>query len=146
VKTANHRKSQFHENIFLIQGADMTCTQTTQKNLRKRAIDNMGITLSTPSIDYDMRAIVRHHLAGLTQRELEICVLHFVDARSQTLIAEWLNLSLRTVQWHIENAVLKVPLLRPLCIQSQTKPTRPKLLHLSQLRPTERGPFNADEV
>jgi DNA-binding NarL/FixJ family response regulator len=106
----------------------------------------MGITLNASTTEFDPRAIVRRHLEKLTPRELEICVLHFVEGRSQLLIADWLGIEGRTVRLHIKNAGKKIPQLRRLRIQSKSKIERPKILHLSQLRPTERGPFNADEV
>ena len=124
----------------------MTCIISTLKYLRNRAIDNMGTTLNHHTIDSDPRTLLRPRLGLLTPRELDICVLHFVEHRSQTLIAEWLGIALRTVQFHVDNAIKKIPQLKPLQVQSLLKPTRPKILHLSQLRETERGPFNADEV
>ena len=124
----------------------MTCIISNPLTPPIRAIDNMGITLTTSSTEFDPRAIVRAHLARLTPREFEICVLHFVEHQSQLQIAEWLGMDGRTLREHIQNAVKKVPQLKRLRIKSRVKPTRPKILHLSQLRPTERGPFNADEV
>jgi len=117
----------------------MTCMFIEPKKGRIRAIDNMGITLKTPSTAMD-------RLHRLTPREMEVCVLHFLEERSQTCVAEWLGITLRIVQRHITRAVAKVPELEPLRVKSLIKPTRPKMFHLSQLRPTERGPFNADEV
>jgi DNA-binding CsgD family transcriptional regulator len=117
----------------------MICSMNRHEKGRKRAIDNMGSTLNTPPA-------VLKRLHRLTGREREVCVLHFVDGRSQTCIAEWLGITLRVVQRHITRAVAKVPELGPLRVQSSIKPQRPKIFHLSQLRPTERGPFNADEV
>jgi len=117
----------------------MTCMLIAPKNLRISALDNMESTLNTPQTVLD-----RLHL--LTPREKEICILHFVEARSQALIAEWFGTTLRNVQWHITNAVAKVPELEPLRVKALEKPERPKLFHLSQLRATERGPFNADEI
>jgi FixJ family two-component response regulator len=117
----------------------MTCVMTASKNLRTCALDNMESTLNTPQSVLD-------RLYRLTRREREICILHFVEGRSQALIAEWFGTTLRCVQLHITNAVAKVPELEPLRVLSLEKPRRPRLLHLSQLRPTERGPFNADEL
>jgi hypothetical protein len=99
----------------------------------------MESTLKTPKSILD-------RLHRLTPREKEICVLHFIEARSQTLISEWLGIALRVVQRHITRAVAKVPELEALRVQALEVPQRPKLFHLSQLRPTERGPFNADEI
>jgi DNA-directed RNA polymerase specialized sigma24 family protein len=99
----------------------------------------METTLKTPQSILD-------RLYRLTPREKEICILHFIEARSQTLISEWLGIALRVVQRHITRAVAKVPELEPLRVHALETPSRPKLFHLSQLRPTERGPFNADEI
>ncbi len=117
----------------------MTCIQSAPKNLRISALDNMESTLNTPQTILD-------RLYRLTRREREICILHFIEGRSQALIAEWFDTTLRNVQLHITNAVAKVPELEPLRVKSLQPPKRPKLFHLSQLRPTERGPFNADEI
>jgi DNA-binding CsgD family transcriptional regulator len=124
----------------------MTCIAIAPGNLRNRAIDNMGISLKTSSNAFDPRAIIRKQLSDLTPREFDICFLHFIEGRSQALIGAWLGIALRTVQFHVENAVKKIPQLKPLQVQALLKPPRPKIFHLSQLRPTERGPFNADEV
>ncbi len=117
----------------------MTCMLITPKNLPISALDNMESTLKTPKSLLD-------RLHRLTPREREICMLHFIEGRSQTLIAEWFGLTDRCVRLHITNAVAKVPELEPLRVKALEKPDRPKLFHLSQLRPTERGPFNADEI
>ncbi len=117
----------------------MTCMLIAPKNLRTCALDNMEATLNTPKTVLD-------RLHRLTPREREICILHFIDGRPQALIAEWFGTTLRSVQLHITNAVAKVPELEPLRINSLQKPPRPKLFHLSQLKATERGPFNADEI
>jgi hypothetical protein len=117
----------------------MTCIQSTLQKGRISAIDNMESTLNTPLSVLD-------RLYRLTPREKEICILHFIEARSQTLISEWLGIRLRVVQRHITRAVAKVPELEPLRVKALEKPERPKLFHLSQLRSTERGPFNADEL
>jgi hypothetical protein len=80
---------------------------------------------------------------NLTPREIEVCAMHFVDGRPQSLIAEWLGLTLRCVEQCVTRAIAKQPELRSL----QTKPRRPRILHLSQLNlGCDRGPFNADEL
>ena len=117
----------------------MTCIIVNQINLRIRALDNMESTLNTPKTVLD-------RLHRLTPREREICILHFIDGRSQITIAEWLRTTLRNVQLHITNAVAKVPELEPLRVKALEQPMRPRIFHLSQLRKTERGPFNADEI
>ena len=117
----------------------MTCMLNAPQNLRISALGNMNSALNTPQSVLD-------RLHRLTRREREICMLHFIEGRSQALIAEWFATSLRNVQLHITNAVAKVPELEPLRVKALEKPERPKLFHLSQLRPTERGPFNADEI
>ena len=124
----------------------MTCMLNTAFTLPIRAIDNMGTTLNASTNKFDPQAIVRQGLAQLTPREFEICVLHFIDGQSQLTIAEWFGTSGRMVRMHLKSAVEKVPQLKRLRVKSKRKEQRPKILHLSQLRPTERGPFNADEV
>jgi DNA-directed RNA polymerase specialized sigma24 family protein len=102
----------------------------------------MGTTLQASSI-------VRRQLRNLTQHELELCVMHFVDGHSQASIAQWLGTTLRAVQKVMTSAVAKVPQLRPLRVKARRKPARPRLVHLSQIdnpRDRERGPFNADEI
>jgi hypothetical protein len=102
----------------------------------------MGTALNTNSN-------VLRLLGRLSTEEIEVCVMHFVDGRSQTTIAEWLGTNLRTVQRVIEAAVAKVPQLKPLCVKARQKPKQPRIVHLSQIenpRDRERGPFNADEL
>lgn len=102
----------------------------------------MGTTLNASSN-------VHRLLRNLTARELDACVLHLVDGRSQTTIAEWFGTPLRNVQRLIESAVAKVPQLRSLCAQSRLKPLRPRIVHLSQIdnsRDRDNGPFNGDEL
>ncbi len=123
----------------------MTCIAFTHPNLPIRALDNMGIPLNATT-QFDPQAIVRRGLSLLTAREFDICVLHFIEGRSQLLIAEWFGIEGRTVRFHLMNALKKVPQLKRLQTKSKVKIKRPKMFHLSQLRPTERGPFNADEV
>jgi len=92
---------------------------------------------------------VHHLLQNLTEKELETCVLHFVDGHDQMTIAEWFGTTLRAVQLLVESALRKVPQLRPLCTKTREKPPRPRIVHLSQIdnpRDRERGPFNADEL
>jgi len=117
----------------------MTYVPKNLKSCPIRAIDNMGSTLSTPKTLLD-------RLCRLTPREKEICILHFIEARSQELISEWLGLSPRHVRRHLLSALAKIPELEPLRVKSLVKPERPKILHLSQLRNGERGPFNTDEL
>lgn len=86
-------------------------------------------------------------MARLSPDELEASVLHFAEGRSQAQIADWLGASLRTVQLRIQAAIGKVPQLRPLRTQTQSKAKRPRILHLSQLtRFNGREPFNVDEI
>ena len=82
---------------------------------------------------------------NLTPREIEICTFYFVDGKSYRLIAQWLDLSLKTIRSHISNALAKEPALRLL----RTQTPRPKIVHLSQIqnpRDIENGPFNPDEL
>jgi hypothetical protein len=86
-------------------------------------------------------------LGRLSARELEICMLHFVDGRSQSLIAEWFHIDTRVVERHLQSAVAKVPQLKPLQTQSRAKPKHVRVLHLSQLPGSDcHGPFNIDEL
>lgn len=111
------------------------------ESCRIRALMNMGTALNEPL--YAMRSAV----SALTPAEMEICVLHFADGRSQALVARWLNVSLRHVQRTVASAVEKVPQLQPLCAKSRFKPKRPHLLQLSQLKNfTGREMFNIDEL
>jgi DNA-directed RNA polymerase specialized sigma24 family protein len=92
---------------------------------------------------------VHQLLHRLSAKELEVCVLHFVDGHSQLTIAEWLGVTGRAVRLLVTSAVAKVPQLRPLRVKSRQKPVRPRIVHLSQIdnpRDRERGPFNADEI
>ena len=92
---------------------------------------------------------VRQLLHALTNKELEVCVLHFVDGHSQLTIAQWLGVTGRAVRLLVTSAVAKVPQLQPLRVKSRQKPARPRIVHLSQIdnpRDRERGPFNADEI
>lgn len=102
----------------------------------------MGTTLNE-------RSVVHPLLQNLTLKELEVCVLHFVDGWSQGTIADWFSTTDRAVRLLVESAVKKVPQLRPLCVKSRQKPARPKIIHLSQIddpNDRDRGPFNADEL
>src|SRR4051794_494937 len=102
----------------------------------------MGTTLNSSS---DVRPL----LARLTPRELDVCVFHFVDGQSQTVIAQWLHTNLSTIKRVVASAVAKVPQLKPLQTKSRLKPKQPRTIHLSQIenpRDRERGPFNADEL
>jgi hypothetical protein len=118
------------------------CVDPILKNLPIRALVDMGTTLQTASN-------VQRLLQNLTEKEMEVCVLHFVDGQSQLTIAEWFGTTGRAVRLLVESAVRKVPQLRPLCVKSLRKPARPRIVHLSQIdnhRDRERGPFNADEL
>ena len=61
----------------------MTCIILAPKKGRISALDNMKSALNTPQSVLD-------RLYRLTPREREVCVLHFIEGRSQALIAEWL--------------------------------------------------------
>lgn len=124
----------------------MTCDNISVSEGRIRALTNMGSRLKAVRNSPHHQAIVLDRLHQLTPRELEICVLHFVEGRSQELIAEWFDLALRVVQRHITRAVLKVPELRPLRTKSLEQIRRPRIYQLSQLTGADRGPFNADEI
>ena len=115
-------------------------------NCRNRAPIDMGITLKATRNSAEHRAIVLNRLQQLMPIEVEACILHFIEGRSEELVAQWLGLSLRTVQRHINHAVLKVPELRPLRKDSLTPTRRPKIYAFSQLGRGERGPFNPDEI
>jgi DNA-binding NarL/FixJ family response regulator len=81
----------------------------------------------------------------LTPREKEICILHFIDGRSQPLIADWLGIYERSVRRCINRALKKYPALANLNHKSR----RPKIVHMSQIqnpRDLEHAPFNPDEL
>jgi DNA-directed RNA polymerase specialized sigma24 family protein len=124
----------------------MTCNNISDEKGRIRVLRDMGNRLKAVRNSPQHRAIVLDRLQQLTPRELEICLLHFVEGRSQELIAEWFDLALRVVQRHICRAVLKVPELRPLRTKSLEKVRRPKIYQMSQLNGFDRGPFNVDEI
>jgi hypothetical protein len=80
---------------------------------------------------------------NLTPREIEVCAMHFVDGRPQSLIAEWLGLTVQCVRQCLARSISKQPQLRSLQLKTQ----RPRIFHLSQLNhDRERGPFNVDEL
>ncbi len=111
-----------------------------------RALTNMSTTLNVN--DDRIVAAVRRKLSELTEREIDICLLHFVDARPQALIAQWLGLNRKTVVEHLESAMQKVPELLPLRKTMQKRAPRVRIHHLSQLPrgDRQRGPFNRDEL
>ncbi len=122
----------------------MTCNINTQSTLHTRALTNMGSLLNA---SHHTEA-VRERLATLSTREIEVCLLHLVDGRSQVLIARWIGLTRETVSACLASAVAKVPELAPLRRSAQLKPPRPRILHLSQLPSGDRirGPFNIDQL
>ena len=124
----------------------MTYTKIEPKHRRISAYVDMGHTLKAHRNSPEHRAMVMRRLLQLTPCEREACVLHFIEGRSQALVAEWMGVTLRNMQRHINNAVLKVPELRPLRVKSLAKIRRPKMYQLSQLGPGQRGPFNSDEL
>jgi len=124
----------------------MTYDNISLINIPIRALTHMGSQLKAVRNSPHHQAIVLDRLHSLTPRELEVCVLHFIEGRSQDLVAEWLGLTVRMVRYHITHAVLKVPELRPLRTKSLEKIRRPRIYQLSQLNGAQRGPFNADEI
>ena len=107
---------------------------------------SMGTTLKAKRNSPEHRAIVLERLRQLSPHELEICLLHLVECHSKELIGDWLSRPTKHIQRHLTHAILKVPELRPLRVAAARQPKRRRFFQLSQLRPTERGPFNADEV
>lgn len=94
-----------------------------------------------------MRAVTRQ--LNLTAREIEVCLLHFIEGRSQLLIAGWLGVTPQCIRQCIANAMAKQPALHTLRKQLRAPRRRPRLVHLSQIdnpRDRDRGPFNADEI
>jgi transposase len=77
---------------------------------------------------------------GLTDREKEVACLHFVEGRSQPLIAEWLGLHLQTVKQCIQRAVKKRPELATL--RTRGAP-RPRVTPFSNVGPAH-SPFTLD--
>lgn len=116
------------------------------KKCARPAIVSMGTTLKAKRNSPEHRAVVLDRLKALSPRELEICQLHLIDGHSQELIAEWLGKPRRIIRRHLSHAILKVPELRPLRAEAAKPPKRRRFFQLSQLHPTERGPFNADEL
>src|SRR5258707_2303398 len=124
--------------IFSSPLRQSTCATRSTKNIYGCALSNMGIPLTATN---------RPRFTGrlnLTEREIEVCAMHFVDGRPQSLIAEWLGLTIQCVRQCVANAVLKQPQLRSL----RTGTPRSRIVHMSQLncRDRKRGPFNVDEL
>jgi len=102
----------------------------------------MGTPLNASTIAPLRAAATR---LNLTPREIEVCAMVFVDGRAETLVAEWLSVTLQCVRQCVANALRKEPALRTLRVETK----RPRIVHLSQIenpRDRERGPFNADEL
>jgi DNA-directed RNA polymerase specialized sigma24 family protein len=91
----------------------------------------MGTTLNDPACSTEWE-LVRQQLSQLTPKELDICLLHFVDERPQAVVAEWLGLNRATVVEHIDSALTKVPALHRLRIALQTPKPKIRIQHLSQ--------------
>jgi predicted DNA-binding protein (UPF0251 family) len=112
-------------NIFLtVDGAASTLAPSTQM---------VRIPVLTLVSTLQHQSTVAAKLLTLTRRELHVATLHLVDGRSQQQIAAWLGISLRFVQRAIRSAVRKVPELAPLRARRREKPSRPKIVHLSQM-------------
>ncbi len=114
----------------------MIYAQKTPSNICIRAYGSMEQTTNPPPA-VDRRELVLQRLRQLSPRETEMCILHFVEGRSQTQIAEWLGITVQMVQRHISRAVLKVPELLPLRTKGVEKPPRPRVYHLSQISRAE---------
>jgi DNA-directed RNA polymerase specialized sigma24 family protein len=112
----------------------------------RSAIVSMGTTLKAKRNSPEHRAIVLDRLRKLSPNQREVCRLHLVEGHSLDLVGEWLDKPKRQILRYLNNAVLKVPELRKLRIQAEKPAKRPRFFQLSQLHPTERGPFNADEL
>jgi DNA-directed RNA polymerase specialized sigma24 family protein len=108
--------------------------------VRSPALTFVGTTTNHPA--------TAARLLSLTPRELEVCVLHFADGRSQTQVAAWLGVTVRAIQKSIRSAVTKVPELEPLRVSQRQRHAKPRVVHLSQLSVRDRssGLFNADEL
>ncbi len=124
----------------------MTYVEISLEPRRIRASVDMGNRLKTSASAVDRRALALTRLRQLSPCELRICLMHLLEGHSQVQVAEWLGITLRTVQRHITRAILKVPELKPLRTKSLLKPPRPKICAFSQLKGGERGPFNPDEI
>jgi len=118
---------------------------------------NMGIALSLieqPSPRRSQRRVTNHmreigRQLNLTAREIEVCLLHLVEGRSQLLIAGWLGVTPQCIRQCVANAMAKQPALHALRRQLRAPRRRPRVVQLSQIdnpRDRDRGPFNADEI
>ncbi len=109
----------------------MPCDKNRRHELYGCALFNMGTTLNRQ--------------LNLTAREIEVCAMHFIDGRSQPLIADWLGVTLQCIRDCITVATSRQPALRKLRVKTR----RPKIIHLSQIsdpRDRDHGPFNVDEL
>ncbi len=128
-------------NILLTYGDTMDCDAIPGSGLRFLVLSNMG-THSNDATPADEAAA---GLGRLTERELDVCVLHLADGWPQATVAEWLGVSRRGVQLLLASATVKVPPLRSL--RTRGRPSRrPRILHLSQIGRAEQGPFDADDL
>jgi len=76
-------------------------------------IDNVGDVAVPPSQAdaaelSEMRDRYREAVAALPDRMREVFVLHRVDGHSYKEIAERLDISVRTVEWHIAEAIIRI--------------------------------------
>ncbi len=131
-------------NILRTCGPALGCVAVPGSGLRFLVLSNMGNDL--PTTPTPTPAGGDAGLGRLTARELEACALHLADGWPQATVADWLGLSRRGVQLLLASASDKVPALRPLRARAGTPSRRPRVLHLSQIGPADRGPFDADDL
>jgi predicted DNA-binding protein (UPF0251 family) len=129
-----------HANIFPTDELTPDATRFFVPEVRSPALTFVEITTNHPA--------TTARLLTLTPRELEVCVLHFAEGRSQTQVAAWLGVTVRAIQKSIRRAVIKVPELKPLQVSQRQRHAKPRVVHLSQLSMRDRSSrlFNADEL
>ena len=126
-------------NILLTHNAIVRYGPVPGSGLRFLVLSNMGTHGNDPRP-------TAARLGRLTPRELEVCVLHLADGWPQATVADWLGVSRRGVQVLLASAARKVPPLRSLQARAARPPRRPRIFHLSQIGPADRGPFDADDL
>jgi hypothetical protein len=123
----------FTEIFFSSLNAATTYAKNQSPKVDLCALYNMGTSLNGSS--------ARTMRLNLTPREMEVCAMHFVDGRPQSIIAQWLGLTLQCVKKCMACAILKHPELKTLRASK-----RPRVRNFCDLTAEDRGPFNPDEL
>ncbi len=124
-------------NKNLIYVPDCGCDLPPGGGLRFLVLSHMGTTEHVTAADLGRL---------LTPRELDACALHLADGWPQATVADWLGLSRRGVQLLLASATAKVPSLGRLRVRGGRRQRRPRVMHLSQLGPTDRDAFHPDDL